>query len=138
MKHLKKFNETNQDNYWSLYDETKKNITLCLIYLMDQGMACKPDANNLYTIVLRIYPNGLGTYRTKNKVRFDNNIKESISWFLEVNNISISKYNYTAKVDIRLVINGKSDLRFDSSELKNIEGNDVLSLIQVRIKLTNI
>jgi hypothetical protein len=128
MKHLKKFNETNQDNYWSLYDETKKNITLCLIDLMDQGMACKPDATNLYTIVLRIYPNGLGTNRIENKVKFDNNIKESISWFLEVNNISISKYNYTAKVDIRLVINGKSDLRFDSSELENIEGNDVLSL----------
>jgi hypothetical protein len=33
MKHLKKFNETNQDNYWSLYDET--NITLCLIDLME-------------------------------------------------------------------------------------------------------
>jgi hypothetical protein len=52
---------------------------------------------------------------------------------LEVNNISISKYNYTAKVDIRLVINGKSDLRFDSSELENIEGNDVLSFIEIRI-----
>jgi hypothetical protein len=50
----------------------KKNITLCLIDLMDQGMACKPDATNLYTIVLRIYPNGLGTNRIENKVKFDN------------------------------------------------------------------
>jgi hypothetical protein len=67
---------------------------------MDQGKA-KPDTN-LYTIVL-VYPNGLGTNRIENKVKFDNNIKESISWFLEVNNISISKYNYTAKVDIALL-----------------------------------
>jgi hypothetical protein len=39
----------------------------------------------------------------ENKVKFDNNIKVNIM-VLEVNNISISKYNYTAKVDIRLVI----------------------------------
>jgi hypothetical protein len=50
-------------------------------YRPNQGMACKPDATNLYTIVLRIYPNGLGTNRIENKVKFDNNIKESISWF---------------------------------------------------------
>jgi hypothetical protein len=30
MKHLKKFNETNQDNYWSLYDETKKILLYVL------------------------------------------------------------------------------------------------------------
>jgi hypothetical protein len=37
----------------------------------------KPDTN-LYTIVLRIYPNGLGTNRIENKVKFDNNIRINI------------------------------------------------------------
>jgi hypothetical protein len=56
MKHLKKFNETNQDNYWSLMKLKKYYF---MSYRPNQGMACKPDATNLYTIVLRIYPNGL-------------------------------------------------------------------------------
>jgi hypothetical protein len=131
MKHLKKFNEANNDNYWSLYSEIKHNVTLCLVDLMDAGMRCEPDATNLYRIELRIDP----MYGQIIKI---DDVRESISWFLEVNQIAITKYNYTAKTSIRLIINGKADLKFDSSELDSKEVNDNIAFIEIKTTLTKV
>lgn len=142
MKHLKNFNGLtwidknlkfkNQDDYWSLYDETKQNITLCLVDLMDKGMICKPNALNIYTIEVRIDP-----IDYQKGIKFED-VKEPISWFLEVNNITISKYNYSAKVNIRISRGSKLDLNFDSSELDSIKVTDKISFIELKINLTNI
>lgn len=131
MKYLKLFNEANNDDYWSLYSETKNNVTLCLVDLMDAGMRCKLDAVNLYRIELRIDP-------MHGQIITLDDVREPISWFLEVNNIAISKYNYTAKTSIRLVINGKTDLKFDSSELDSKKVSDKIAFIEVKISLTKI
>lgn len=131
MKYLKQFNEANNDDYWSLYSETKHNVTLCLVDLMDAGMICKPEAVNLYRIDLRIDP----IYGQVIKL---DDVREPISWFLEVNKSAISKYNYTAKTSIRLVINGKTDLIFDSSELDSKQVNDKIAFIEIKTTLTKI
>jgi hypothetical protein len=139
MKYLKLFNEANgmfgsQDDYWSLYSETKQNIKLCLVDLMDAGMRCTPDAAGLYRIDLRIDP-----IDYQKGINFDDEVKESISWFLEVNQIAITKYNYTAKIDIRLSRKGKLDLNFDSSKLNiHLKKGDTIAFIEIRINLTKI
>jgi hypothetical protein len=137
MKYLKLFNEANgmfgsQDDYWSLYSETKHNVTLCLVDLMDAGMRCKPDAAGLYRIDLRIDP-----IDYQKGIKFDD-VRESISWFLEVNKSAISKYNYNAKIDIRLSIKGKLDLKFDSSKLDSKKVTDTIAFIEIIINLTKI
>jgi hypothetical protein len=57
----------------------KKKYTIILMYRPNGSRRLEPDATNLYGITN--ISNGLGTNRIENKVKFDNNIKESISWF---------------------------------------------------------
>lgn len=132
--YIKRFNEASnsRDSYWSLYNDIKNNIVLCFAYLMDDGIICKPDSINLYTIGLKIYSKDY-----QNKVKLDDNIKECISLFLEITENSISKYNnyYLENINIRLVLNGKTDLKFDSSELEDIKINDLPNFIEIIINL---
>jgi hypothetical protein len=131
LKYINKFNEGLNDDYWPLYTEIKDNLVLCFAEMMDEGIYCKPNAVNLFTIEVRIFK------MFESYVSFSWDIvKDTISTFLKISEKSILNSKCTLdKINIRIVRNSKTDLKFESNELEDIKCTDPPAFIEITFKL---
>ena len=131
MKYINKFNEGLNDDYWPLYTKIKDNVVLCFAEMMDEGIHCKSNAQNLFTIEVRISNETYGS----NILKWDT-IKDSISIFLKISEKFILESNCTLdKIDIRIVLDGKTDLKFEGNNLEDIKCTDPPAFIEIVFKL---
>ena len=131
MKYINKFNEGLNDDYWPLYTEIKDNLVLCFAEMMDEGIYCKPNAANLFTIEVRIANETYGS----NILKWDA-VKDTISTFLKISEKSILNSKCTLdKINIRIVRNSKTDLQFESNELEDIKCTEPPTFIEITFKL---